>query len=236
MQPNDESTEEYCATTNADATPDRTGERAEPEIDIPESFETLEAALSAHTTTPRDDLPRCCECDSTDIKRKVAPADHPLRQPGEWRCNHCGHHFETPKRGGTGEGEESDSEVPIADGGETVCELCEEPIEGQPYLTADGHPEGPNRLVCADCDDLDHEGRPEANGGVAVSGRPPAGSMASHLRCAIKQIYLAHEAAPDEWFSQALTFPLDDIRELYRVETGEQVDLRGDLGEVAADD
>lgn len=62
---------------------------------IPEALETAERRPS---TTDPDDLSRCPECGSTQIKRKVAH-DHSDRQPGNWRCTCCWRHFDDPAHG-----------------------------------------------------------------------------------------------------------------------------------------
>lgn len=176
MKHNDNGNKEYCGINDGDSTP---------EIDIPDGFESLRDALNRHSTTPRDEQPRCPaeSCGSTEIVSKRAAADHDRRQPEPWRCNRCGHHFSEPA-------------APVAD------------REGEPVAT---------------------------DGGVATDRQSSAGSFESHLRCAVKQLFLARENAPDEWFESALAEVLDDERELYRIAAGEQLDLRGEP-EVVADE
>lgn len=73
----------------------------QPEIDIPDEFYdefgTIEAAQQAPSSTDEDAQPRCPHCDSVNIVPK-APSSvaQPDRKAGDWRCQHCTAHFESP--------------------------------------------------------------------------------------------------------------------------------------------
>jgi ribosomal protein L37AE/L43A len=78
-------------------------DQQEPAIDVPDAFYEafdgdIEKAQRAPTSTDPDELPRCTDCDSTNISRKApSSVDQPDRKAGDWRCQACGAHFAEPK-------------------------------------------------------------------------------------------------------------------------------------------
>jgi hypothetical protein len=65
------------------------------------------------------------------------------------------------------------------------------------------------------------------DGGVDIGDTGhETGTFESRMRQGIKQLTLARREAPDQWYQSALASVLDDTRELYRIQTGRQLDLR----------
>lgn len=82
------------------ATDETTCER-DPHNIVPEGFYKrypggIEQARQDATTTPKEDLPRCPECDrhSTNISSYCGSSG--ADSPAEWKCNYCGARFDEP--------------------------------------------------------------------------------------------------------------------------------------------
>lgn len=71
---------------------------------VPENFD-LHDARHAYSTTPDEKQPKCPDCGSINITRKVGNhiGQNKDRHPGRWRCNCCQHHFDEPVRGEHGD-------------------------------------------------------------------------------------------------------------------------------------
>lgn len=67
---------------------------------VPDDFD-LNAARHAYSTTPDEKQPKCPECESINISRKVGNHIGKRKETnsGAWRCNNCKHHFDVPDRG-----------------------------------------------------------------------------------------------------------------------------------------
>jgi transposase-like protein len=63
---------------------------------VPEDFD-LNDALNAYSTTPREEMSRCPNCESVNIQRKsTRPRSARQTRTEDWRCFHCEEHFEEP--------------------------------------------------------------------------------------------------------------------------------------------
>lgn len=64
---------------------------------VPDDFD-LDDARHARSTTDEADQPKCPQCRSFNISRKVGNhiGQNKDRHPGRWRCNRCQHHFDEP--------------------------------------------------------------------------------------------------------------------------------------------
>jgi ribosomal protein L37AE/L43A len=68
---------------------------------VPEAFkaryDSIREAELEKTTTDTDELPRCPDCKSTNIRgKRSGMVEMPHERPEDHTCNHCGLHFDDP--------------------------------------------------------------------------------------------------------------------------------------------